>query len=156
MFCSPSKQTTSFLLSEAWIPVSLTLSHTHTHSRRSSPHYMYLCLVLSLPLHLPTLPTPPPLFFLLMFFFSYDGIAAFHMWLTFSPAKARQGEKKVKMHVSSHCLSDSSKSLSLGETAFLQGPLITSIGLPLSARLFPIETCVSQRPSSRFEQNLGG
>lgn len=80
-------------------------SYTHSPPFLPLSHYMHVSLVSPLPLLLPTLPAPPPHFFLLMFsfflfFFCYHGIAAFHMWLTFSPAKARQ-EKKSNACVSS-------------------------------------------------------
>lgn len=140
MFFSRSKQTTSFLLFEAWIPVTHTplpfsLSFTTCISLLSfSSLFLF-------PLFPPLLPSFSCSCFLSFFFFflCYHGIAAFHVWVTFSPAKARQ-EKKSNACVYSLplwlCVS-----LSVGKAAFLQGALITSVGLPLSVKLFPIETC---------------
>lgn len=154
MFFSPSKQTTSFLLSEARIPVIHTLP---SFSPSLSLHACLPCL------------TPPstsshssrsssPLFLAhVFFFFSFFAImesplstcdSLFH--------QPKPDRKKSQMLVSPLCLSGSVCPLSVGEAAFLQGAPITPIGLPLSARLFPIEACVSQRPSSRFKQKLGG
>ena len=48
-----------------------------------------------------------------------------------------------------------SVSLSVGEAAFLQGALTTSVGLPLSASSFPVETAGDLVPDSR-KKKLGG
>lgn len=134
-------------------------SYTHSPPFLPLSHYMHVSLVSPLPLLLPTLPAPPPHFFLLMFSFFLFFFAIMESPLSTCDSLFHQPKpdrKKSQMLVSPLCLSGSVCPLSVGEAAFLQGAPITPIGLPLSARLFPIEACVSQRPSSRFKQKLGG
>lgn len=72
--------------------------------------------------------SPPSSFFFLLFtnVFFFHGFIAFHMWLTFSAAKARQ-ETESSAHVSSLPPWLCRPTLSVGEVQFLQGAPITSI-----------------------------
>lgn len=73
----------------------------------------------------------------------------------FFTSQSQTGKKKkeIKKEKSNACVFSlplsGSVSLSVGEAAFLQGALTTSVGLPLSMSLFPVETAGDLVPDSR-------
>lgn len=136
----PSKQTTSFLLFEAWIPV--------IHNTRSPPFLSSLSLHVSLPCTTPpsssysTRPSSPS-FFLLMFSFFLHGLSwnrCFPHVTHFFTSRSQTGRKKKKKKKSNACVSFSVSSDSVGPSQRApQGALLTSA--------VSIETC---QPATQF------